>query len=165
MEEEEKTQSKISESESKKKMVISDSTFDPLPIDITDSTNIKLYSFELEVFYTLAYCGGAAPNEEILHDLKTPKKLTDSELLLIETTTKEKFIFKTNGKSLKIPEGEYDLFLTKNINRDEAFHFNPDCEMLVAKSIHKFKVKNSVHEYITIHFDCDPCDPSMKMRP
>lgn len=165
MEKEGKNMTKNSESESQKKMVISDSTTDPIPIDITDSTKVKLYSFELDVSYTLAYCGGARPNEEILIDLKTPKKLTASEFLLKETSTKEIIVVKTNGTSLMIPEGEYDLFFTRNINRDEAHHFNPDCEILFAKSLRRFKVDRSIKESIKIHFDCDPCDPTIKMRP
>ncbi len=163
---EEKPVDRIPEKELTSDSIVSDSTDESSPIDITVDSSLPLYSFELDVFYTLAYCGGAAPNEEMLAELKTPRRLTGSELILIEIRSKEKFVVRTTGGAdFMIPQGEYELFLTRKINRDEAYHFNPDCKKLLTKSLRKFKVDKSIKESITIHFDCDQCDPTIKMRP
>ncbi len=116
-----------------------------------------------EVFYNLPYCGGARPTEEILVQLAIWKPLTNSTL---EFRNKSRgyliSINKDGFFSEAIPEGNYDVFLTRKVNK-EIYNVEPNaCENCLTEPIAKIKLVLNGKNEIRFTFRCDP---GARMRP
>jgi hypothetical protein len=135
---------------------------DTVPVAV-DST----YAIELTLYFTRSYCGGARPSEEILAELQKARLLTKSTLRLKNHFSKKEYTCKTNaeGKAyLTLEAGKYDVYFTKDINRELTTGFFPDCKIWQEKPQFTIKVTPERKAFsATINFECNPCNPNKPM--
>ena len=137
----------------------SDSIKDVSPKQETETGRIGNIS-EGIVYYTLPYCGGARPSEEIVADKKRERLLTNSTLKLVNqkgdgyvVTTDDKGIFKSG-----ILPGTYDVYLTEKTNK-EIYNVSPEtCENCLTKKMQVVTLTKGVQAKIVVHFACAPGD-------
>lgn len=126
------------------------------------------FAMRLKFSYTRAYCGGARPNDEILLQYSTPQLLTNSTLSLVNHHTGETYSCKTGADGIafvKMKEGKYDVFLTKDINSALPTGFDAKCTLWTKQLLYTVKVVNDGKmRDVVIHFVCNPCDNTMKQR-
>lgn len=127
----------------------------------------------VSVNYLQPYCGGARPTPEMEAEAQTPKPLTSSSLVLIDSKGKAKTV-KTdkNGKlNLKLKEGNYLLKETwrhkqTTPNGEAITKFEESCLKeewkLVLQSISVSKTEVKVTENYTIINYCDHSIPCFK---
>lgn len=111
------------------------------------------------VYYTLPYCGGARPSEEIVEEKKKSRLLTNATLKLKNksgeylVTTNDKGIFRSG-----IPAGNYDVYLTEKISKD-IYNVSPEtCENCLTKAMAYVMINNGQQASFVIHFACAPGD-------
>lgn len=129
-----------------------------------DSIKVKEVAVnEGMVFYTLPYCGGARPTEEILAEKKKAKPLTNSTLKLKNKSGD--YLVVTNEKGLwrsGIPAGTYDVYLTEKTNK-AIYDVKPGaCENCLKEKMATITIKQGVRSDCTVHFNCGP---DAKRRP
>jgi hypothetical protein len=116
------------------------------------------------VYYTLPYCGGARPTEEIIAEKKKSRLLTNATLKLKNKAGVE-YLVVTNDKGIfrsGIPAGNYDVYLTEKISKD-IYNVSPEtCENCLTKSMAYVMIHEGQQASFVIHFACGPDD---KKRP
>jgi hypothetical protein len=149
----------------------------PIPLDTVNQHQVKADSDsakvttkppvdkEVEVsegiiYYTLPYCGGARPSEEILAEKKKSRLLTNSTLML-KNKKGDQYLVVTNAKGIfrsGIPAGQYDVYLTKNTN-PEIYNVSPEtCENCLTKPMTNMIIQKGIQATCVIHFNCGPND-------
>ncbi len=133
-------------------------------------------TINFEIQATEDYCGGAAPPEELINELRTPKPYTGK--IYVHNTSDRT----DEGVSLDVLEGKasasgfvegtYHLFLYKKYvptssgsNKESISPFNtPECQKDKSlKSLGSFEVARDTKTISKqIHVMCDPC---MEPRP
>lgn len=112
------------------------------------------------VYYTLPYCGGARPSEEIIAEKKKSRLLTNSTLKLKNKSGVE-YLVTTNDKGIfrsGIPAGVYDVYLTKKTNK-ELYNVSPEtCKDCLTKPMAYVEIRNGQQSSFVIHFACGPDD-------
>lgn len=112
------------------------------------------------VYYTLPYCGGARPTEEILAEKKKSRLLTNSTLKLKNKAGVE-YLVVTNDKGIfrsGIPAGNYNVYLTEKISKD-IYNVSPEtCENCLTKSMAYVMIHEGQQASFVIHFACGPND-------
>jgi hypothetical protein len=115
------------------------------------------------VFYNLPYCSGARPTDEILAQLAIWKPLINSTLefrnnsvgYLIQTDN-------SGGFSEIVPEGDYDVYLTRKTDKRNYDVSPGKCEDCLSLPV--AKVKLIVYGNNDIHFTFR-CGPEDKIKP
>ncbi len=129
----------------------------------TETTNrISGGIMEGIVYYTLPYCGGARPTEEILADKNKLRLLTNSTLRL---KGKSEYLVTTNGKGIfksGIPAGTYEVYLTDKTDKT-IYDVDPaNCENCLTQKMGTITLQKGIQASIKVHFNCGPND---HMRP
>lgn len=137
-------------------------------IETIDSTLAELTamdSVEIKFTYSGSYCNGAYPSEEVLEDIRKPRALSETTLIL-KNESEHIFTTDTRGRiSAELKPGKYNVHLSPDNNADKA-PYNVSCEKYYEKSWGSFTVDTSRTNYkIHIEFPCDLCDETIKMRP
>lgn len=133
-------------------------------------------SVDVQVYYTFSYCGGAPPTEEILAEAKKRRWYQNSEIRLQLTgEEKEEISLKTDAEgklTAEIPYGRYSVFVGKNASEQMNHLFDPGCKQITERVWKVFNadasgINSTGKNALTIIFDfpCDPCDPSIFLRP
>jgi hypothetical protein len=116
------------------------------------------------VYYTLPYCGGARPSEEIVADKKKERLLTNSVLKLVAQSGND-YLVTTNEKGIFVSgilPGTYDVYLTEKTNKT-IYDVSPDmCENCLTRKMTTVTLTKDVQTKIVVHFFCAPGD---KKRP
>jgi hypothetical protein len=139
-----------------------------LALRMTDLNSLSISQLKLSIFYTRAYCNGAAPTEDILMELASKKKLSLSEIKLVNKSNGKEYLAVTDKRGeimINIPNGDYDLFLTEKINFEIPTGFNTKCAISLNKVRKSFILNGPKIEKEVIHFECDPCHSMNKRRP
>ena len=124
---------------------------------------------ELTLWFTHAYCGGARPSEEMTKEYQKLSLLSESTVILRNHYLLKEYECTTNASGiakLRLEAGKYDIYLTRKINPNLPTGFDPECKVWREKSMGTIKVmegRNSLSA--TIHFECNPCDLSVRTRP
>lgn len=120
-------------------------------------------------YYTTSYCGGAPPTEEIIQQNEILRLLTNSTLKFKNHHTGFVYTIRTSPDAegtIELEEGKYDVYLTRDINPGLPTGFDPKCSQWLDKLMFTVKaVNDGKMRDIIIHFECNPCDLGMKMRP
>ena len=135
------------------------------PISTKDSTSI----LEGKAFYNSSYCNGAPPPADILEDLKKFRILINSEIKFVNHSDETIIaIAKTdeNGNyQVNLENGKWDYYLTPNISK--KYGIDPNCTERFENKYGTIEINETSEKIpdLHFHFDCDPCDPTIKMRP
>lgn len=140
------------------------------------SVDISSKKINIQVLYTSSYCGGAAPNKEVLAEKNKKRWYQNSRIRIFSDTDKSLvFITQTNGEgiaSVELPLGRYSVLLDTTVDEQMAHLFDVKCKAMTERIWKKFSVSenglngpDSEFLWVMIDFPCDPCDPSIKMRP
>lgn len=119
---------------------------------------------------TSSYCGGAAPPQDLLDELATPKAFVNGRLVFIEKSSKKAYPFKTDATghyTISLPAGNYELHPEKRTNIED-YGYDPNCKAwlsTVFAEVTLNKKPSTQSNDFVIHFVCDPCDPFIHMRP
>jgi hypothetical protein len=137
----------------------------------------KKKPINLTLFYTQQYCGGAAPDDEILEQYKMAKPYTDTVYLHQSPDRQDEGVTVRLNKQGKaklegVSEGTYFAFRfpkmnMENIKIDPTKPGDPLCE-------HNYQSREmivlNIESYTTdlsdtLRFSCNPCDLEMPMMP
>lgn len=112
------------------------------------------------VYYTLPYCGGARPSEEIVADKKKERLLTNSVLKLVSQSG-DGYLVTTNEKGIFISgilPGTYDVYLTEKTDKT-IYDVSPEtCENCLTRKMTTVTLTKDVQTKIVVHFFCAPGD-------
>jgi hypothetical protein len=130
---------------------------------------VEDHSVPGKAFYNLSYCSGAAPPEEVLSELKKPRPLKNTVIIFMLLPDRTKRVKAKTGDQgafrVDLPKGKWEYYLTKEV--DQYLGLDLACERWFSKCYGSVtssgKGKDSLE--VLFHLDCDPCDPSVKMRP
>ncbi|HEY0030592.1 MAG TPA: hypothetical protein VGC65_07530 [Bacteroidia bacterium] len=134
---------------------------------VSEASNPK-HSIEGKASYTVSYCGGARPTEEVIAEAERLRVLKNTSIKFVSSGNKSVVIIaKTdsegNFKADLLP-GKWDYYLSKDV--DPSLGLDPKCEKWFSKNYGDVSVtegKSKGYE-IVISLSCDPCDPSIKLR-
>lgn len=128
----------------------------------------KTYKVTGQVMYTKAYCGGAAPSEEMLEQYRTPMPLADLKLHVrkgssntlgqspvqtVQTDGEGRFTF-------TLPPGEYCLITDDRLKKPDPNSFKPGAQQIdiacsdawIVKCDHTFVIKDADLKDIALNF-------------
>lgn len=137
----------------------------------TDTTPADpTYHAEFKVLYTAGFCGsGVQPTAEMIAEKAKPKPLTASTLKFKNHFSGKEYFIETNAEGIgaaEMEEGKYDVFLTKDINSKLPTGFDATCSRWLDQLLLTVKVTAAGKmQDVTIHFICNPCNPSLSVRP
>lgn len=120
---------------------------------------------KVSVMFKNTYCGGAAPSQSILDQYKTEYPLTNTTILLQDTSGNGKTIkIRTNSKGVfktKLCAGTYNYFMTEKYNKNLGFDFNSSCDEWLKRSFGQITIVAGQKDGYKILFDygCNPCAP------
>lgn len=130
-----------------------------------------MHALDLVFMSSQEYCGGAAPSEEMLKELSTPKAMPNTTIYLVirndEGNTKEEFAYTTDGKgkihlNLK-PEHYYVYTMSQKQIDEEVAKMSEEYRDCTRQHIHQsafdFPVYADMDTKIVIHQRCNPCLP------
>lgn len=113
--------------------------------------------------YTNSYCGGARPTDEIINKYKTPNKLSNFKIKLLN---KKPITFTTDslGRIIaKLRPGKYRIFLTEENNKKLFTNYDPTCVKMLKPPYGELLIEPGKNNYkINLHFPCNPCQPNNK---
>jgi len=125
----------------------------------------KVYNVKVCVMFKNTYCGGAAPSQSILDQYKIEYPLTNTTILLQDTSGNGKIIkIRTNSKGMiktKLRAGTYNYFMTEKYNKNLGFDFNSNCDEWLKRSFGQITIVAGQKNGYKILFDygCNPCAP------
>lgn len=128
----------------------------------TDRTTINPSpSFDIKgrVYYSLSYCGGARPTEEIIRELATPKLLPNSAFMLRNKDSKYRIQTNQDGEfTANLPAGHFDVYFTKGTNLKNISGTANNCDNCITQLIASVNIVAGKKAVINIAFHCKPED-------
>jgi hypothetical protein len=118
---------------------------------------------EATVYYTIPYCGGARPTEEISAKTKELHRLANTTLKLRNSTGE--FLVVTDDKGVfhsGIKSGTYDVYLTEKTNKKIYDVSATGCENCLTQKMATVTLAHGSIPSIVINFRCGP---DAKWRP
>ncbi len=117
---------------------------------------------------TESYCGGAAPDEQMIKEMRTPKPMNRSIFVHQSPDRTDDGIELefSNGSANKagFTPGFYYVFVGKKLSNDELYKpdptvMDPECNARwYNQAIGRFEITEDTKEVSdTLHFDCNPC--------
>lgn len=167
--------SEIDQSELESKQNSSPKKEDSLTSEIKKEEYSKK-KINIQVYYTSSYCGGAPPNEEILADMNKKRWYQNSRIRIFSNTN-DLLVYSTQTNnegiaSIELPYDSYSVLLDTTCDEQMSHLYNVKCKAITDKTWKKFSIsENGLNGpdpellWVVIDFPCDPCDPSIKMRP
>lgn len=145
---------------------------------ITEAKTIEVAKrkISIQVLYTSSYCGGAPPNEEILAETNKKRWYQNSGIRIFSNTDHSLiYHIQTNNEgvaTIELPYGSYSVLLDTTCDEQMSHLYNVKCKAITDKKWKKFSISekglngpDSELLWVVIEFPCDPCDPTIKMRP
>ena len=137
------------------------------------STKLAKRSIDLKIQYTSDYCGGAAPPEELINNLRKPKPFTGKMFIHQDLQRNDDGIEVTFvegvAKISGLVEGDYYLYKEAKVNMDSFYRnvvvdmpmVDPNCLYAWQNTtLAKFSVdKKTKSVSDTLNFECNPCEP------
>jgi hypothetical protein len=123
------------------------------------------------VMHTRSYCGGAPPPEKLLEEFRKPLPYAEQSLVLKNRTTGKSYTLTTKSDGtyeLLLSPGMYDVFHSKRPGTLEQLGYDPNCDEWLKTKLAEISVGEQAvvsGKIITIHLDCEPCNPAERMRP
>jgi hypothetical protein len=132
----------------------------------TEKTNSKIMvdtvpAFEIKgtVYYTLSYCGGAKPTDEIIRELATPKLFVNSTFMLRNKDSKYRIQTDQNGGfTASLPAGHFDVYFTKGTNLSIISGTANSCNNCLTEKTGTVNIIADEKAKINIAFHCTPED-------
>jgi hypothetical protein len=109
------------------------------------------------VYYSLPYCAGIAPSPEIQEGLKKTYRLYSSTIRLQNKSGSYTITTDKNGNfTASVPPGEYDVWLTKEID-PTIYDVRPEnCDKCLTERIATATISSGKNNRISFRFKCDP---------
>lgn len=129
------------------------------------------HQLSLTISSTNEYCGGAAPSEEMLKEMSTPKVLPNATVYFVkrndEGVNTEEFAFTTDGKgriSLQLMPGHYYVYnMSQKQLNESVVNMTPEIKECTLAFLHQsafdFPVFEDIDSKIIFHIRCNPCLP------
>ena len=118
----------------------------------------------LKVTTTSDYCGGVAPSDKVLENLKAPKMYAEKEIYVTTESKLNEQIIKltTDSKGMittKLEKGTYFVYLPeKSTTKFTTGGNEKACRQWRNKPNGNFYVTDEEHELaVTLHITCSPC--------
>lgn len=108
--------------------------------------------------YRISYCGGAAPSEEMMEEMRKPK-IFKGQLYFVKDKIKTKITTDANGHfSCTLPTGKYKIYLAQNRRGPESFWYdeNLDGKWWAQQVFSNVEIKNSGEIKFVLDFTCSP---------
>ncbi|MCB9263021.1 MAG: hypothetical protein H6607_11660 [Flavobacteriales bacterium] len=125
--------------------------------------NKDLVSVQLKITETETYCGGAAPPDELIQDLQTPKPLSSRKLYLFKDDILVDSILGDNSDTtyqIQLISGNYNLRQSNSLINGIAKNEVQKCmNEWLSRKMQSFEIKGDTSLTIHVHFDCNPCYP------
>lgn len=141
---------------------------EPEPSEEQAQSDVRLSG---TVLHTRSYCGGAPPPEKLLEEFRKPLPYAEQSLVLKNRTTGKSYTLTTKPDGtyeLLLPPGMYDVFHSKRPGTIEQLGYDPNCDEWLKTKLDEVTVAERAvvsGKIITIHLDCEPCNPAERMRP
>lgn len=122
------------------------------------------YAVTLQLTKTESYCGGAAPPEFLLKELRTPKPYDGNTLYVFDVEDKciDSISKSATDSIFKFPmvAGTYKLRYVNVLSDEKYTTDREDClSQWKQRVMAEFEVRSDTSLTVNVHFDCNPCYP------
>ncbi len=123
-----------------------------------------VYEIDLRITKTATYCGGAAPPEFLLKELRTPTPYTGASLYVFDSNSScldsLTNITADSTYKLVLPLGTYNLHLVNELTLNVGKNDREQClHDWRERSMGQLVVQNDSAQTVNLHLDCNPCYP------
>lgn len=132
-------------------------------VSTAQKCNTETHQTEITFTQTKSYCGGAAPSDFLIRELRTPHPIEDRKLYLFNENLicVDSFIKPGDSTFLKdIPTGKWSIRLVDNMVMNEGKTERERCVInWKQRSLANFDIQNDTSMTLNLHFSCNPCYP------
>ena len=141
---------------------------------IEDSQKNPSFEVSGEALYTSVYCGGARPTPEIERMHATPRPLIKTSLLFRKSgsDSEMKKFAKTDSLgnfTANLPSGKWEYSMAEDFyeyNKEAGMEFPRECDKFYGVPYGTIHVRTDTSGIeLRFRLRCNPCDPSIYMRP
>jgi hypothetical protein len=141
---------------------------------LDNSQNNPTVEVSGKALYTTVYCGGARPTPEIQRMHATPRSIKNASLLFRKYGTDDamKTFAKTDSLgrfTAKLPPGKWEYSIAEdfyNHNNEAGMEFPRECDKFYGIPYGTVQLSaDTAGLELRFRLRCNPCDPSIYMRP
>ncbi|MBO6516930.1 MAG: hypothetical protein JJ975_10305 [Bacteroidia bacterium] len=128
-------------------------------------TDVSVYSVKLRLTETSTYCGGAAPPDDLIRELRTPKPFRGNQpLYLLDSNEVCIDSIHPSGQDstyqLNLPAGNWTIRYKQKIAENHGKTERERClHDWKHRKLAEFQILQDTAITVNIHKDCNPCYP------